>query len=145
MRGIFFQIGRVLVKSGQVFIVDRAGRVALAVWSPEVVGELLIRAFGVLPDRVVEANRGDLSIAGASGSVAAILAWPQLFLSINPGHAGPDETLCVMAWARARAISGHSIAEFCRSHNLSRKTFDLRRRKALVKIAAALNGAEATI
>jgi hypothetical protein len=143
--------------SYRVYLVDRSGRVAymedrsrtselLAIsiarggWSTQIVGDLLIKAFQSLPDRLVCSDRGRLTIEGVAPNTADILEWPTRLLTPSLDCVGPDEGLCLMVWARALAMPAHSIAEFCRDQGLSRATFERRRRRALAKIAWELNG-----
>ncbi|MBV9264288.1 MAG: hypothetical protein JO324_08200 [Candidatus Eremiobacteraeota bacterium] len=146
----------------RIYLVDRSGRVSLIEdrsgtrellsisiarggWTSSIVGDLLVEAFKSLPDRLVCVERGRLAIEGVSPKTADILEWPSRFLLPNLDCAGADEVLCLMTWARARAMPVHSVAEFCRNRGLARVTFDHRRRRALEKIAWELNGDATTL
>jgi hypothetical protein len=94
----------------------------------------------LLPDYSVYVEKGRLELAGdVAGSAAVVLSWPVLFVPRDQGNRGPSDRLCVMTWARARALPQHSVAEFCRGYGIERRTFDRRRKRALAAIAEALN------
>ena len=93
----------------------------------------------MLPGHALFAEEGKLVIESANSKAAAILDWPSQFLSSYPDRDDGDERLCVMIWARSRAIPGHSIDEFCREQGIKRLTFERLRQRGLAKIASELN------
>lgn len=56
------------------------------------------------------------------------------------------ERQALLVWARAKVSRGEiggSVAQFCAAHGWNRSTFELRRRRACERVAAAKNAADA--
>src|SRR4051812_10830044 len=107
-------------------------------WTAQSVAAQLVRAFRLLPGHPVYGDSSRLTIAGMDGEIggfaATVLSWSRYVPPNPPSCVGPGDRLCLMTWARARAIPTHSVAEFCREYRLERRTFDRRRLRAAAAI-----------
>lgn len=98
-------------------------------WTPELVGERLVEAFHLMPDRPVMTSARGFSIDGRD---VEPFGWPERFV------ADVWDRRVLMTWARCRAI-GEFVSERYRGLGWDRDRAERRRRVALAVIALSLN------